>query len=62
MKIYLVSTAPGTEGTKGKGRKLMCWIPMRLLSYHHIVGKLLYSDRIFKEICRINHKAIRKIK
>ena len=48
MKIYLGSTAPGTECTNGK----MCAIPLRLLSFYSIKVKDLYCEVICKYIKR----------
>lgn len=48
MKIYLASTAPGTEATNGK----ICKIPLRLLSFYSIITEDLYCNVIFKFIKR----------
>jgi len=55
MKIYLASTAPGTEATSGKR---MCDIKERLLSYWSIKINDLYCGNVFKEIRRINHRLL----
>lgn len=54
MKIYLASTAPGSEERLN--------IEKRLLSYHLIVTKTLQCDKIFDNIKRNNGKSIRRRK
>lgn len=51
MKIYLATTAPGTEAGQPGGSLA---IPRRLLSYHHIVYNILGVMDVFVSI--INNK------
>lgn len=50
MKIYLATSAPGTEASKE--RPLILDIVRRLLSYHHIVAKQFACQKIFDSIRR----------
>ena len=59
MKIYLASSAPGTEGTE---KNKMCSVHNRLLSYWHIITKDLFCHIVFREIKRINRIALQREK
>ncbi len=52
MKIYLASTAPGTEGEK----KRILDIRHRLLSYYIIQAKMLEEPRVFDAIVKARRK------
>jgi hypothetical protein len=45
MEIYLASTAPGKEGTKGLP---YIYMPRRLLSYYQIIAKQFFVDKVYK--------------
>lgn len=52
MKIYLASTAPGTEG----GKKRILDIRHRLLSYYIIQAKMFEEPRVFDAIVKARRK------
>ena len=47
MKIYLASTAPGNEGCEENPYIVL---PFRLLSYYHIVKKMLSVHKVLYSI------------
>ena len=49
MKIYLASTAPGNEGCEEIPHMIL---PFRLLSYYHIIKKVLSVDKVFYSIIK----------
>jgi hypothetical protein len=55
MKIYLASTAPGTEGTE-KNQLISIPIPKRLLSYHHIKFNQFGTQIVFNALTTRRNK------
>lgn len=56
MKIYLASTASGTEGEKKGEKKRILDIRHRLLRYYIIQAKMFEEPRVFDAIVKARRK------